>query len=167
MQTLKEPRTSGTQTKGKEKLPNCGTSASGPKLSKSKGPSQSPGKHQRLSRGTPEGELAKETKADWATELCQGCWGGPPDGYHLWHLPKDPSLQGKTCKHPAGDWWTWERAPWKGFTPQLIDIYWSKWAAIMVCQDQETRDWLGSKGPNLKAWKCTRLKMVRLVALPT
>jgi hypothetical protein len=37
----------------------------------------------------------------------------------------------------------------------------------MVYQDEETRDWLGSKVPNLKAWKGTRLKMVGLDALPT
>ena len=49
----------------------------------------------------------------------------------------------------------------------LIDTYWAKGAAIMVCQDKETRDWLGSKVPTLKAWKGYRLKMVGLDALPT
>jgi hypothetical protein len=53
-QTLNEPGTSGTQTNGKEKLLKCGSSVTGPKLSKSKGPSQGPGKCQRLSRGTPQ-----------------------------------------------------------------------------------------------------------------
>lgn len=35
-QILQEPGTSGTQKKGKEKLPTCGTNATGPKLSESK-----------------------------------------------------------------------------------------------------------------------------------
>jgi hypothetical protein len=37
----------------------------------------------------------------------------------------------------------------------------------MVCQDEETRDWLGTKVPTLTAWKGSRLKMVCLDALPT
>jgi hypothetical protein len=41
-QTLNESGTSGTQTNGKEKLPNCWPSATGPKLSKSKGPWKMP-----------------------------------------------------------------------------------------------------------------------------
>jgi len=32
--------------------------------------------------------------------------------------------------------------PEEGFTPRLVDSYWTKGAAIMVCQDEETRDWL-------------------------
>ena len=37
----------------------------------------------------------------------------------------------------------------------------------MVCQDEETRDWLASHIPTLRAWEDSRLKMVGLNALPT
>jgi hypothetical protein len=37
----------------------------------------------------------------------------------------------------------------------------------MVCHDEETRDWLVRKVPNLKVWKGSRLKMVGMDALPT
>jgi hypothetical protein len=57
--------------------------------------------------------------------------------------------------------------PDEGFTPRLIDTYWTKGAAIMVCQDEETRDWLASKVPTLTAWEGSRLKMVGLDALST
>jgi hypothetical protein len=32
-----------------------------------------------------------------------------------------------------------DELPEEGFTPRLVDTYWSKGAAIMVCQDTETR----------------------------
>jgi len=59
-QILQETGTSGTQTKGKEKLHTCGPSATGPKLSESKGPSYGPGQRQRRSRATREGNQAKK-----------------------------------------------------------------------------------------------------------
>jgi hypothetical protein len=37
----------------------------------------------------------------------------------------------------------------------------------MVCQDQETGDWLAARVPTLAAWEDSRLKMVGLDALPT
>lgn len=40
--------------------------------------------------------------------------------------------------------------PEEEFTPRLIDTCWAKGAAIMVCQDEETRDWLGGQVPTLK-----------------
>jgi hypothetical protein len=38
-----------------------------------------------------------------------------------------------------------DELPEEGFTPRLIDTYWTRGAAIIVCQDGETRDWLASK----------------------
>jgi len=57
--------------------------------------------------------------------------------------------------------------PEKGFTPRLIDMYWKKGAANVVCQDKETRDWLANNIPTLRACEGSRLKMVSLEALPT
>jgi hypothetical protein len=55
--------------------------------------------------------------------------------------------------------------PEKGFTPRLVDTYWAMGAAIMVCQDQETCDWLAIAVPTLVAWEGSRPKMVGLDAL--
>jgi hypothetical protein len=60
-----------------------------------------------------------------------------------------------------------DELPEEGFTPRLIRTYWTRGAAIMVCQDMETRDWLASKVPTLTAWEGSRLKMVGLDALST
>jgi hypothetical protein len=57
--------------------------------------------------------------------------------------------------------------PEEGFTPRFIDMYWTKGAAVVVCQDKETRDWLASSIPTLRAWEGSKLKMVGLEALPT
>jgi hypothetical protein len=43
--------------------------------------------------------------------------------------------------------------PEEGFTHRLVDTYWAKLAAIVVCQDEETRDWLGSEVPKMNAWE--------------
>jgi hypothetical protein len=55
----------------------------------------------------------------------------------------------------------------RGFTPRLVDSYWAKGAAIMVCHDESTKDWLAARVLTLVAWKGSRLKMVGLDALPT
>jgi hypothetical protein len=57
--------------------------------------------------------------------------------------------------------------PEKGFTPKLVDSYWSKGAAIMVFQDEPTKYWLASQAPTMVAWEGSRLKVVGLDALPT
>ena len=56
--------------------------------------------------------------------------------------------------------------PEEGFTHRLIDTNWVKGTAIVVCQGEETRDWLGSKVPTMSAWEGCRLKMVGLDTLP-
>jgi len=37
------------------------------------------------------------------------------------------------------------------FTARLIDTYWAKGAANVLCQNQETQDWLHSKVLEMKA----------------
>ena len=60
-----------------------------------------------------------------------------------------------------------DELPEDGFTPRLVDMFWTKGAAIVVCHNEETRDWLASHIPTLRAWEDSRLKMVGLGALPT
>jgi hypothetical protein len=57
--------------------------------------------------------------------------------------------------------------PEEGFTPRLVDSYWTKGAAIMVCQDEETRDWIAARVTTLVAWEGSRHKMVSRNALLT
>ena len=57
--------------------------------------------------------------------------------------------------------------PEEGFTPRLVDSYRTKGAAIMVCQDEETRDWMAARVPTLVAWEGCRHKMVGLDDLST
>jgi hypothetical protein len=47
----------------------------------------------------------------------------------------------------------------------LVDSYWDKGAAIMVCQDQETCDWQTGSVPNIRAWEGSRLKVVSMETL--
>jgi hypothetical protein len=54
----------------------------------------------------------------------------------------------------------------EGFTPKLVDSYWSKGAAIMVCHDEPTKEWLSANAPSMVAWEGSRLKTVGLDALP-
>jgi hypothetical protein len=49
--------------------------------------------------------------------------------------------------------------PEKGLTPRLVDSYWAKGAAIMVCQDKATKDWLAVRVPTLSVWEDSRLKL--------
>jgi hypothetical protein len=60
-----------------------------------------------------------------------------------------------------------DELPREAFTPGLVESYWAKGAAIMVCQDQETCDWLTGSVPNMRAWEGYRLKVVSLENLPT
>jgi len=57
--------------------------------------------------------------------------------------------------------------PKEGFTSGLVESYWTKGAAIMLCQDEETRDWLAARVPTLVAWEGSVHKMVGLDALAT
>jgi hypothetical protein len=60
-----------------------------------------------------------------------------------------------------------DELPKEGFIPRLIDSYWAKGAAVMVCHDEQTKDWLAARVPTLAAWEGSRLTTVGLEALPT
>jgi hypothetical protein len=60
-----------------------------------------------------------------------------------------------------------DELPEEGFTPRLVDSYWSKGVAILVCHDVMTTEWLAAKAPIMEAWEGSRLKAVELDALLT
>jgi hypothetical protein len=59
-----------------------------------------------------------------------------------------------------------DKLPEEGFTPKLVDSYWSKRAAIMVCHDELTIEWLSANAPSIVVRGGSRLKVVELDALP-
>jgi hypothetical protein len=59
-----------------------------------------------------------------------------------------------------------DEIPEEGFLPKLVDSYWAKGAAFMVCHDEQTKDWLAARVPTLEAWEGSRLTTVGLEALP-
>ena len=63
--------------------------------------------------------------------------------------------------------WLVDELPEEGFTPRLVDSYWTKGAATLVCHDKLTKDWLAAKAPTMEAWEGSRLKAVELDALLT
>ena len=57
--------------------------------------------------------------------------------------------------------------PEEGFTPRLVDSYCAKGAAIVVCQDMDTKECLEGQAPTMEACEGSRLKVVGLDALST
>jgi len=55
--------------------------------------------------------------------------------------------------------WLVDQLPEEGFTPRLVDSYWAKGVAIIVCHDELTKDWLAVRVPTLTAWEGSRLKL--------
>ena len=60
-----------------------------------------------------------------------------------------------------------DELPEEGLTPRLVDSYWAKGAAIMVCHNEATKDFLAARVPTLSVWEGSRLKVVGLDALPS
>jgi hypothetical protein len=131
------------------------------------GPSQGPSKQQRSAGGTPEDGRAKRPK-----QIGQPSYARASREGHWVAIVGDDSPRSSISRENFLDI---QRAidrlvdefPEEGLTPRLVDSYWTKGAAIMVCQDEATRDWLTSKVPTLEAWEGSRLKVVGLDALPT
>ena len=55
--------------------------------------------------------------------------------------------------------------PEEGFTSRLVDSYWAKEAATVVCQDELNKDWLDARIRTLVGWEASRLKIMGLDAL--
>jgi hypothetical protein len=59
-----------------------------------------------------------------------------------------------------------DELPEEGFTPRLVDTYWSKGAAIMVCQDMDTKERLEKQAPIMAAWEGSRLNLWAWMLFP-
>ena len=119
-----------------------------------------PGKCQRSSVSTPESGQAKRPRKSrqlsYARAAQEGLWVAIIcDGYPKVQVSKDNFVSIQQAIGGLVD-----GLPEEGFTPRLVATYWAKGAAIVVCQGEETRDWLGSEVPKMNAWEGSRLRMV-------
>ena len=115
------------------------------------------GKRQRQSGGTPEGGQANcaTVQLNYARAASAGLWMSIVcDGYAEAQVSQENFFSIQRVINEIVD-----KLPERGFTHRLIDTYWAKGAAIVVCQGEETRDLLGSKVPTMSAWEGSRLKM--------
>jgi hypothetical protein len=60
-----------------------------------------------------------------------------------------------------------DELPEEGLTPTLVDSYWTKGVAILVCHDEATKHWLTTTAPTMEPWEGSRLKAEELDALLT
>jgi hypothetical protein len=104
-----------------------------------KGHLKEPGKCHRLSEGTPGGGQAKRPKQTGQLSYARAAQEGiQKETVCEDHLGTQISRENFAEVQQAIRWLV-DELPEEGFTPRLVDTYWAKGAAIMVCQDQETR----------------------------
>ena len=137
-QGLQEHSSYGTQ--GKEEKVKSGTRQSGPVSSEGREPTQGPSKLQRTSGDTPGGWRAKRPKTigplSYAKAAQEGIWLAIVCNVYT---EVQVSKENLTNIEQAVGGLVY-RLPKEGFTPRLIDMYWTNGAAIMVCLDEETKN---------------------------
>jgi hypothetical protein len=111
----------------------------------------SPGKRQRTSGGTSVGRQVKRPKQTGQPSYARVVRDSIRvailcEGYPGTQVSKDNFVAIQKAVGRLVD-----ELPEEGFTPGLADSYWANGAAIMVCQDQETCDWLTGSVPNMVA----------------
>jgi hypothetical protein len=147
--------------------PGWGPAASAQKSPESRGHPHGPGKRQRLAEGTPEGGQAKRPKQtgqiSYARVAQEGLWVATVSKEY----PREQTSRDNFVDIQRVIGRLVDELPQEGFTPRLVDSYWSKGAAITVCHDESTKEWLAAKAPSMVAWEGSRLKVVGLDALPT
>ena len=130
-------------------------------------PSQGPSKRQRSARGTPEGRQAKRPKQAGQLSYARAAREGLRVAVVSENYPESQLSEENFVDIQRAVGRLVDELPGEGFIPRLVDSYWAKWATIMVCLDEETKDWLASRLSTLEAWEGSRLNVVGLDALPT
>jgi hypothetical protein len=125
-----------------------------------------PGKRQRTSGDTPVGRQVKRPKQTGQPSYARVAREGIRvaivcEGYPGNQVFKDNFVAIKAVDRLVNE------LSEEGFTPVLAESYWTKGAAIMVCQDEGTCDWLTGSVPNMTAWEGSKLKVMGLEVLPT
>jgi len=131
----------------------------------SRGLPSGPSKRQRSGRGTPEG--AKRPKQVGQLSYARVAREGLRVAVVRENYPESQISKQNFTDIQRAIGRILDELPEEGFTPRLVDSYWAKGAAIMVCHDEVTKDWLASGVPTLMAFKGSRLYLVGLDGLPT
>ena len=126
-----------------------------------------PSKQERSAGGTPEDGRANRPKQTGQPSYTRASREGHRIAVVCDDYPKTQVSSEHFVHIQRAIGWLVDELPEEGFTPRLADSYWLKGAAIMVCQDEMTRDWLAAKVPTLVAWEGSRLKVVGMESLPT
>ena len=137
------------------------------KPAESKGPLPGPSKRQRSAGGTPEGGHAKRPKQGGQLSYARVAREGIHVAVVCENYPDSQLTKENFADIQRAIGRLVDELPEEGFTPRLVDSYWAKGAAIMVCHDESTKDWLAVRVPSLASWEGSRLKLVGLDALPT
>ena len=103
--------------KGKRNLLKRRPIVTGPELPEGKGPSQGPSKSQRPSGGTPEGGQAKRPRLTVQLTYARAVW-------------ECTGLPGKLVSIQRAIDGIVDDLPEEGYTPSLIDAYWTKGTAM-------------------------------------
>jgi hypothetical protein len=90
--------------------------------------------------GTPRGRHAKRLIQTGQLSYARTAWEGIRMAIGCNDHPVIPISKENFVETQMAIGRLMDRLPEEGFTPRLIDTYWAKGAAIMVCQDQETCD---------------------------
>ena len=151
-QTLQKPSTSGVQQD---------------KSMESRRLPPGPSKQQKSARGTPKGGQAKRPKQVGQFSYARVAHEGLRVGVVCKNYPESQISKENFTDSQRAISRLVDELPKEGFTPRLADSYWAKGAAIMVCHDKLTKDWLAARVPTLVAWEGSRLNLVGLDALPT
>ena len=157
--SLQGPSTSGLQTQGSERPPEQGCSTSGLQSRGGSKPLQGPDKHQRSSRSTLESRQAKRPKKSRQLSYAKAAQEGLRMAIVCHGYPEVQVFRENFMNIQRAIGGLVNELSEEGFTPKLIDTYWAKGAAIVLCQDKETQDWLQSKVPVMKAWEGCMLEV--------
>ena len=136
---MQKPGTSGAQRKIKESTKHE-SSSTGPESLERKGHVKSPGKRQRPSGSTPKGRQAKRPKQVGQLSFTRAVLEGirmaiVGEGYPGIQISRQNivDIQRAICQLV-------DELPEEWFIFRLVGSYWAKGAAIIVCQDEKTRD---------------------------
>ena len=112
-----------------------------------------PIKRLRFVGGTPEGGQAKRPKQDGQPSYARVAREELGVTIVCEEYPKTQATRENFVDIHLAIGRLVDELPEEGFTPGLVDSYWSKGAAILVCHDNLTKDWLAAKTPLTQAWK--------------
>jgi hypothetical protein len=128
---------------------------------------QGTSKRQRSAGGTPEGGQAKRPKQSGQPSYARVAREELLVAIVCEDYPKTPLTKENFMDIQRMIGRLVDELPEEGLTPRLVDSYWAKGAAILVCHDEATKHWLTTTAPTMEAWEGSRLKAVELDTLLT